>query len=82
MQSAIQHLVLLGVACAIGWIGRWMSRAPETASRMMSLGQAPNKFTLGYFRVVGRFFMIMAAVGIILYLVLIPLDLMGVKLGR
>lgn len=82
MQFALFHLVLFGFACTFAWIGRLMWRHPEQASRFFTFGQPPNRFSTSFFRIVGRLFAVMFALGAIMYLVLIPLDLLGVKLSR
>jgi cytochrome b561 len=82
MHSAMGHFVLLIFACLISWLGLFMSRKPEKTSRIFAFGQAPTKFSLGFFRIVGRIFNIFFALASIIYLILIPLDLLGVNLGQ
>lgn len=82
MQLALKHFMLLIFAIPISWLGWLISRNPERTSRIFTFGQAPTKFTVGYFRIVGRVFAIVFALGSIIYLILIPLDLLGVNFGQ
>ena len=82
MNSAVQHLILLFFSCLISWIGWLQSHNPEKASRIFLFGQTPTKFSLAFFRITGRIFNVFFAVGAILYLIMIPLDLLGVNLGQ
>jgi hypothetical protein len=59
-----------------------MNRQPERAARVFLFGQSSTKFSTAFCRIVGRIFMVVFLVGAAFYLVLIPLDLFGVKFGE
>jgi hypothetical protein len=82
MQSAFRHFVLLCVACVLTWLGYLISSYPEKTSRIFTFGQQPNRYSITFFRIVGRVFLVMFALGTLMYLVLIPLDLLGTSFGH
>jgi len=81
MLLAFQHFVLLIFAGLFLWVGWLMSHNPVKASRVFTLGQVPNKFTVDFYRIAGWVFTILFALGSIMYVILILLDLLGVKIG-
>jgi len=82
MHWALGHLVLFCFALAVAWIGYQMSRHPEKTSSIFLFDQPPNRFSIGFFRILGRAFLVAFALGAVMYLILIPLDLLGLNLGH
>jgi hypothetical protein len=59
----------LGIAfcCGVFLFGRYSIARPEGVARVFAWGQPPTRFGVVFFRVVGRFFCVMAVVGVIFY---------------
>ncbi len=82
MQWALLHLVLLCFACAFSWVGWLMAHYPQKAARFFTFGRPETKFAVSYCRIIGWIFAAVFALGAIVYLILIPLDLLGIGLGK
>jgi hypothetical protein len=82
MHWALGHFVLFGFAGAISWVGRRMWKHPEKACKVLTFGQPPNRFSIAFLRIVGQVFTVMFALGAVMYLIMIPLDLFGVTFVR
>ncbi len=55
-----------------------MAKSPERASRFFTFGSDPSfgsKVVIAWCRIVGWFFTVFFSLGVVLYLVLIPVDL-------
>jgi hypothetical protein len=50
------------------FFGKHSISRPEGVARAFALGQPPAKFSIAFFRVVGRFFCAMSVLGVIFYL--------------
>ncbi len=80
MEAAIAHLLMLAVACLIARLGWFMTRKPEKASRWFMLKERPvvgEKFAVGWTRMCGWLFTVSGCLGVLLYVVLIPFDLLA-----
>ncbi len=80
MKAALVHFVMLCFAAAVARLGWYIAHNPEPASRFFTLGVEPAigaKFAIKYFRILGWFFTVFSILGVVLYLVMLPIDLLG-----
>lgn len=59
-----------------------MAHHPQKAARIFTFGHSETKFTVSYCRIVGWLFAAICALGAIMYLILIPFDLLGIGRGK
>jgi cytochrome b561 len=79
MQAALVHVFMLIFAGALARLGWFMSHNPERASRLFTFDTGSpfgKRLALTWSRAVGWFFTVGGCIGITLYLVLIPIDLL------
>ena len=78
MQAVAAHALMLVFAAAAARLGWFMVRAPERALRVFTFGAEPafgKQFGMAWCKAAGWLFTLMGCLGIVLYLVLIPIDL-------
>jgi len=78
MQTALAHALMLVFAIALTRFGWYMSHAPERALRVFTFGAEPafgKRLGLAWCKATGWFFIVGGCLGVVLYLVLIPIDL-------
>jgi len=77
MQNALLHAIGLAFAVVMTALGQFVKRHPEKMLRFFTFGAGTEiGFFLGFARVAGWLWFIMGILGVILYLVMIPKDLM------
>jgi hypothetical protein len=69
----------IGVCFSIGifFFGRYTLTHPEKVCRFFIFGQRPGRWSIRYFRFLGRFFIVTGAFGIIFYLLAISIALLS-----
>ena len=78
----MEYTVGLIFACIFCFVGRYMTKYPEKVARIFAFGQDPMKLSVTYFRYCGWFFLVMSGLGVVFYMVLIPLALLGFNFGQ
>jgi hypothetical protein len=77
MRNAFLHAIGLIFAAAMATLGGFVKRHPEKMVRFFTFGAGTEiGFFVGFARVTGWLLFVMGIFGVILYLVLIPKDLM------
>jgi len=68
---------MLAFAAAVAGLGGYMVRAPERALRVFTFGEPAfgKRFGVAWCKAAGWLFIVGGCFGIVLYLVLIPIDL-------
>jgi len=69
---------MLAFAAAVAGFGRYMVQAPERALRVFTFGAGPafgKRFGMAWCKAAGWLFIVGGCLGVVLYLVLIPIDL-------
>jgi cytochrome b561 len=77
MQAAFAHFLMLVVAAVMAILGSYMARNPTRTLRFFTFGTEPafgHKFGVASCRIVGWFFAVGGTLGVLLYLVLLPMD--------
>jgi hypothetical protein len=79
MEAARVHAIMLVFAALFASLGRLIARNPETAHNFFTLGMRPtwgSGLGVTWCRFVGRLFTVVFSFGAILYLVMIPTDIL------
>jgi hypothetical protein len=80
MREVLFHTIGLMFSAAMTLLGRLIARQPNRMVRFFTLGMgSETRIALGFSRITGWFFLVMGCVGVILYLVMIPIDLLHSK---
>ncbi len=77
MQAAFAHFLMLVVAAAMATLGWYMAHNPTRTLRFFTFGTEPafgQRFGVAWCRIVGWFFAVGGSLGMLLYLVLLPMD--------
>jgi hypothetical protein len=78
MQRAIFHAVCLLLAITTAWLGRFVTRYPARMVRFFIFGvENEPGFFVAFSRAAGWLFMVMGILGAILYIIMIPVDLLS-----
>jgi hypothetical protein len=80
MQAAFAHSLMFVVAAVIAILGWYMARNPMRTLRFFTFGTEPafgHEFGVAWCRIVGWFFAVGGTLGVLLYLVLLPMDLLA-----
>jgi hypothetical protein len=78
MQAVFAHALMLMFATAVARFGWFMAHKSERGSRFFTFGEPAfgKQLAIAWSRAVGWFFTVGGCLGIALYLVLIPIDLL------
>ncbi len=79
MQAAFAHFLMLVFAIALLRAGWFMAHNPQRAVRFFTFGTDPifgANFAIAWCRILGWIFFCGSAFGALLYLVLIPIDIL------
>jgi cytochrome b561 len=79
MNAALAHTVMLVFAAAVAVVGWLMAHNSARASRFLTFGLEPAfgaKYCIMFTRFLGWFFFIMSGLGTVLYMILVPLDIL------
>ena len=80
MQNALYHAIGLVCAGALAWLGRFMIRHPDSVIRFFTLGAGSKiRFFATFAKAVGWVYLVGGILGSIMYLVMIPIDLLSSK---
>jgi cytochrome b561 len=77
MQAASGHFLMLVFAAVIARLGWYMAHNPTRTLRFFTFGTEPafgHKFGVAWCRIGGWFFAVGGSLGVLLYLVLLPMD--------
>jgi hypothetical protein len=79
MQAALAHALMLTFAAVLSRLGWFMAHNPERALRFFTFGTEPilgRRFGTAWCRIVGWVFTWGSGFGVVLYLILIPFDIL------
>ena len=77
MQEAMFHTIGLMFSAATEILGWLIERQPNRFIRFFRFGMGTqSRIVLGISRIMGWFFLAMGCVGVLLYLIMIPVDLL------
>jgi hypothetical protein len=79
MEAVIGDVIGLMFAAGMLWLGLYLKRTPETAYRWFTFRQRAalgERFAIGWARAAGWLFTVFGSLGVVMYLFLIPFDLL------
>jgi hypothetical protein len=80
MELAALHALGAVFSAGVALLGRYSLRNPGALARFFTFGaSAGSRFGEAYGRVAGRFFLVFGIIGVLLFLIAIPVDLVSLR---